>query len=181
MKQLFHKIVLQHIIAPHGLTDIIHAIEYKKVPKMLLSYSATCLTTCVLHKYPRIIDVCFLFCSTLHFRIDMPRWGIINNMYAYTLQMIQSMVLVLWFLLAKPYDVFFYFMCILHVPNHYKNSFVYLKVHPYMTAFLFSVFHILVQQYSQLSMNRYHLLVVEAIVMGHIVYHELFVRKLIIK
>ena len=172
---LFHKIALKHIIAPHGMTDIIHAIEYKNVPNLVWTYSTCGFTTYTLHHFPQIIDVCFLFFSILHFRTDMPQWGVENKWNAYIIQTIQSSCLVFWFLLGKSYKLFLYFMCFLHVPKHYKDSYTYLKKYPFLTIALFSIFELMFP--NDLYITRNLLTMFESIITGHILYHELFVRE----
>ena len=174
MKYLIHKIALKHIIAPHGLTDIIHAIEYKNMHKLLLSYGSSGLTAYTFFRTPKILDICFLFFSILHFRTDMPQWGIRNRFSAYTIQTIQSSFLVFLFLLGKSYNVFLFFMCFLHVPKHYKDSFVYVRKHPKLFLLLFSIFQLF--NVSIIPITRNWVTAIETVIVGHILYHELFVR-----
>jgi hypothetical protein len=174
MKYLIHKIALKHIIAPHGLTDIVHAIEYKNMHKLLLLYGSSGLTAYTLFRTPKILDICFIFFSILHFRTDMPQWGVQNKLSAYIIQTIQSGLLVFSFLLGKSYNIFLFFMCFLHVPKHYKDSYIYMKKYPYFTILLFSMFEFVFPDSTNIT--RGLVTTFESVVIGHILYHELFVR-----
>lgn len=180
MKIPIGKYALHHIIAPHGLTDIIHAIEFKKIPDLIITYSTSFGVHYVLNycNKQKINVLLFLLSSAFHFRLDMPYLHH-NKLYKPFVQLFESVLLIFFFVLGNihSYYGFLLYMCIFHVPNHYRMNFQYLWKNGNMTLFLFSLFHL----FSYISMKKMHIekykLFFQSIIVGHIFYHEFCVRN----
>ena len=102
------------VIAPHGMTDLIHAeINHKVLP--LFRINLLCVAgAMVLHMANMDImtNIAFMTSSAIHFRHDFP----VKNEF---LKLCASSMLVMN---ARQIgiELFICYMCFIHVPNHYK-------------------------------------------------------------
>ena len=118
---------LNHIIAPHGVTDIVHAHVYQKYPTLLAFYGTSTTTGWLLHNSHNDVVLYSLFTvfTIVHFRHDFvyPKW------------ILSSMVLMLM-VQPSPLDALFFYMTFLHVPTHYRNAWSYIKLKQLLTLAL---------------------------------------------
>lgn len=163
------------VIAPHGMTDLIHAEENNKVFQ-LLRINAICVASCViLHcaKLDIATNLIFMTSSALHFRHDYP---IKNNF----LKILLSSLFVLNSQ-SIGVEIFILYMCFIHVPNHYniykeliqdnfKKSFTYLA-----TAGTIST--MLMTKYPQMMYDENVYTVSKALIISHIIYEEIYTKN----
>jgi hypothetical protein len=153
---------INHIIAPHGITDIVHAHVHKQYPVLTAVYTGSTATGWLLHTGHNDIYLYSIFTilSIVHFRNDfvLPKWVLSTSVLLLMLQ--QSTI-----------DSLLFYMLVVHVPNHYKMAWSYINKERIMTTVLlyssgvwcdhFLWRTILAQPYFILS-----------IMIGHILYQE---------
>jgi hypothetical protein len=175
------------VISPHGSTDIIHASQNGLVPKLFQIQAVNVFITQSLQQLDqgRILDVAFFFLSALHFRHDfrfvksVPKAALILLMFNI------PEFAITWFLCGVPEfkmkDVFLFYMTIIHVPNHYRMSWQFIKKQKRLTALLVGfVTFIFLQLGKYLDMNNISVELVnlaKAFVISHIIYNERYVHK----
>lgn len=165
------------IIAPHGLTDYIHAKKYQLIPKLYtinLAATAGTLFAHISHN-DNLIHNAFLLSAIIHFRNDMPHFNLKN-----TEKMIFQLVCSSGLVLLGPsmqWNLFLYYMLFIHVPNHYKMSFDYVKDHLKETVALIVGGSILLNtiSYNPINVNPDLDWVSKALIIAHIAYEELHI------
>ena len=167
-------LIISTVIAPHGMTDLIHAKENKLMPDLfrinLLCIGAACLGD-FMH-LPQLINLCFVTASMIHFRHDMPK---IQNIP----QILFSTLLVLNFSkIGIP--LFLLYMCFIHVPNHYRHySGLFEKHGLLLTSILANatfVFAYMTLNHADLLASSLMDCLVKMIIVSHIVYEEVYDR-----
>jgi hypothetical protein len=175
------------VISPHGSTDIIHASQNGLVPKLFQIQAANVFITQTLQHLDkgRILDVAFFFLSVLHFRHDLrlvknvPKAAFILLLFNVPEFAITS------FLCGVPEfnlkDLFLFYMTLIHVPNHYRMSWNFIKKQKRITSLLIGfVTFIFLQVGKYLDMNNISaelMNLAKAFVMSHIIYNERYVHK----
>jgi hypothetical protein len=169
-KALLPFIAYNIIIGPHGITDLIYAIEYKKIFQLVGVYSSTMMFFNWLHikQYERVINTLFMSLSAFHFKNDVP----INNKY---IQLFFS-VLFVSSLKTIGLPAFLLYMCLLHVPNHYLTYFDLLKKHKIL-SFLTIITTMITLSNNNLLNESYTPNIVKSIIISHILYEELFLKE----
>jgi len=165
IKPTMYKFLTSSIIAPHGMTDYIHA---KQNNNLLQLYSINAMTTgsfIILsnHHLEIITNVLFTIASIVHFHHDIPHPN--KNIQLCTVSfMLASSIL---------FKEFFYlYMIFIHVPRHYfihwkfmkkdfVNSFSIIAFGTFISIFFTDFFE---------NMNFFE--IVKAIVVSHILYEE---------
>ena len=164
-------LIINNIIAPHGITDFIHAINKKDYLPLLLTYGASMsvsqkLTPIILNS---IYQLPLCIASLIHFHRDFELF--FPNKYLSFMANITN----LYCLIQIPDPYLYVYMCLLHVPNHYRMAWVYVKHHKWLTilSILSSSFII-----SKMMMRVNHLWYpsIIGIIIGHIIYGELFIH-----
>ena len=160
------------IIAPHGMTDYIHAKKFgylEELYKINLSMIASGLLLNRCNMY-YIIQTCFLLASVIHFRNDMPL--ILNNK---KLQVVFSTIFVgsMHFI---PSEYFVLYMLFVHVPNHYRLAWNYVKDNLEETIFLIISIGAILSKINKIDNFSLDLLTcVHTLVISHIIYQEKYV------
>ena len=165
------------IIAPHGITDMIHAqqnnLSHYLIPINFLSTSFFF----ILSKFnlSHIGFQIFLIASVFHFQRD---FFILKNTL---LQFIFSSIVV-YCNYISPSIVFFYLL-FCHVPNHYIQSWNFLKLNPYKSFFIISIFTFLSINITHFclndnSHNSFIENIIKGIIIGHIIYQEKFIHNI---
>jgi len=74
-KLLLIKHAINGIIAPHGITDIIHAQQKNLIPILFKINGVTILSSILLNKFEleNILNLVFITSSIIHFRRDFPK------------------------------------------------------------------------------------------------------------
>ena len=134
----FAKPIINNIIIPHGMTDFIHAKLHRQIPQLCSIYASTTLCSVLMTpflQYPEHIHPFFLCASAIHFRTDMPAWG--QNRFSKSmvqlLQLLQSTLLIGLFSITHNIEFFLLYMVVLHVPNHYRNAWSFIRKDLYST------------------------------------------------
>lgn len=159
------------IIGPHGITDLIYAIEYKKIVQLIGVYSSTITFFNWLHinQYERIINILFVSLSAFHFKKDVP----INNKY---IQLFFSILFVAN-LKTIGLPIFLLYMCLLHVPNHYLTYFDLLKKQKILSFLTIITSIITLCNNNNLLSEQQTPNIIKSIIMAHIFYEELYSKE----
>ena len=70
----------------------------------------------------------------------------------------------------------FYYLLLIHVPNHYKTSLSYLKRSPLKSTRVISLSTIVCVGIDNLIVYNQYNGILQGIIVGHIIYEELFLR-----
>ena len=163
------------VIAPHGMTDLIHAENNNKIMQ-LFRINILCVASSMLFQMinlDTITNVLFSTSSAIHFRHDFP----VKNEF---LKLCISSFLVLN---AQKIgmEMFILYMCFIHVPNHYtiyKNmikenfskSFAYIMICAIVITFYFYSNENIVYDENVFTISK-------ALIISHIVYEELYTKN----
>jgi hypothetical protein len=175
------------VISPHGSTDIIHASQNGLVPKLFQIQAVNVFITQSLQQLDqgRILDVAFFFLSAMHFRHDfrlvksVPKAAFILFLFNV------PEFAITWFLCGVPEfnlkDIFLFYMTMIHVPNHYRMSWKFIKKQKRVTALLVGFVTFIFLQFGKyLDMNNISVELMnlaKAFVISHIIYNERYVHK----
>ena len=174
LKEMLMQKTLTTIVAPHGMTDLIHANNTGLVNELVQVNTGIALGGHILHQtqHSEILTACFMISSIIHFRHDMPS---IKGVPEFVLS--GSMVP---FFVLKP-DVFYMYMVFIHVPNHYRLNWKYMKpkINDNMIFMLFMTltFFLAGEVFFMYFMNDYMFDMAKSVVIGHMLYEELFIHK----
>ena len=160
------------IIAPHGMTDYIHAKKFgylEELYKINLSMITGCLLLNRCNVY-HITHTCFLFASVIHFRNDMPL--ILNKK---SLQLVFSTIFVGSFHFV-PSEYLVLYMVFVHVPNHYRLAWNYVKDNLEETIFLIVGIGAILSKINKIDNVALDVIAfVQTLVISHIIYQEKYV------
>lgn len=164
------------IIAPHGCTDLVHAIQNKHLINFCKIQSISVASSLLLTKLNqiKIIDTIFYIATIIHFKRDIPK---INNIS-------RSFIVCCMLFMSTYYtpNLFIYYMTFVHVPNHYISNWYYLKKTPYLSLINLIVNTITITITSLFNKNVYinnpliHT-IIKGIIISHIIYQEIFIHK----
>ena len=174
LKPLFQK-TISTIIAPHGITDIMHAKQYNLTTELIQINGFGLVCSHVLHfTSPGVVlDTIFLLSSIIHFRHDMPR---IHTIPRYILSSLVISIFPLFPVLFYPY------MVLLHVPNHYRMNWNVLKNNIVSNLQLLLLFTIGCYFGGEVIFdnffNSYIIDIAKGIVIAHIAYEELYIHRI---
>lgn len=167
------KFLTTGIIAPHGITDIIHAEQNKNIVNLLNVYSCTnslFLFLDTLH-LQYVINFILFFTSVIHFQRDIPVKDTKNKI------LITSLML-LYFIFLDNTDIFLY-LTFIHVPNHYRLSWNFLKKNELFSFFVLITTTLISfyygNEYFELYKNDFYFDIVKGIITSHVIYEELFI------
>lgn len=162
---------LSSVIAPHGITDLIHARQHNLTSELLQINGVSLVYSHVFHFADQnVLSTLFLLLSIVHFRHDMP------NIFGIPRFILSSFLLSLF----SMYPIsFFPYMVILHVPNHYRMNWWYIKKKK-STNIPFLIFITALFSYAgDIVLNNYLTSYVvdmaKGFVVAHIIYNELHV------
>lgn len=167
----FQKFLVTQVIAPHGITDIVHAHKTNSYFKLFFNYGGSIVLTNELHyiQQDTILNFIFFIASAYHFRHDIsiisPK---LKPRFIYS-------VLFLNYLIKNP-ELFILYMTFLHVPNHYRMSWNYIKFMKYESLILiFSTSILSYFGYNYIeSINNIPIM---GIILGHVFYNEIVIKK----
>lgn len=161
------------IIGPHGITDLIHAIEYKKIFKLLSVYgsSVTFFRFMQINSYENTMNSIFLMISALHFRHDVP---LQNNFMQLFFTILFTMNLD-----KIGFPLFLVYMSFLHVPNHYLTYSDLIKKRKRLSYLSILFISIILSCTTYNTMNLYNnkKYLLEGFITGHIIYEELYSKN----
>ena len=170
--------LLTTVIAPHGITDILHATQNNST-KQLLSINSLCVVSSFGLSQNDVtilgLNVFFLASSLVHFRHDFPI--IFRDGNQELQKYICSLALILSFI--ENYNLFFWYMTFIHVPNHYYLNREVIKQKlgmnlSFILAFTL-LFSFLGEQYIVFDSMLFPLY--KGLVVAHIIYQEMCVHS----
>ena len=174
IKSLLLQKSLSTIIAPHGMTDLMHAEQYGLTAQLVRINAMSMLTSHFLHNMDggNILTGAFLVSSVVHFRHDMP---VVKNVPRFVL----SGVLIPTFV-VNPL-LFYAYMLFIHVPNHYKMNWQFIK--PKLVKNLLVLLGVTLafslggDMLFDTFLNSYLVDLSKGVVIAHIVYEETFIHE----
>ena len=121
LQPLLIKQLITTVIAPHGMTDLIHAKLYNTTDTLYTINSVNFGATLLLESahVPYVMDIAFIISSIIHFRHDMPTFKSVDPMW------ISAIFVALT--VTFQVDLFMAFMVAVHVPNHYKMNWKFIE------------------------------------------------------
>jgi|LauGreDrversion2_2_1035103.scaffolds.fasta_scaffold106146_1 hypothetical protein len=161
------------IIAPHGITDLIHARQTGLMKPLVGIQAGTLLSVYGLHSAHMdiLVNVLFLIASVAHFRHDMvalvraPLW-----FRVVVLSAIPQVCL---------YDSFLLYMVLLHVPNHYRMNWSYIRNQKWVSGLLVGGFTLgslaFAQTHGLDSTGGFVMDTFKALIISHVIYNERYV------
>lgn len=158
------------IIAPHGITDLIHAQQNNNTMNLMQTYAITNSAILLLNQihFEPMINILLFFGSVVHFKKDFP---VKNND-------ILTGLLLLYFIFLDNESLFIYLTC-LHVPNHYKLNWKYLIQNKTFSLLVVGittiVFHYFGDYYFDLFQNPFYMDIIKGIILSHIIYEEKYI------
>ena len=171
------------IIAPHGITDIIHAMLNKNVKILTIINILSVSTFYILSKLKlhKINFDIFLFGSIIHFQRD---FFIFKNKI---LQYLFSSVIVYSNYINN--IIIYFYLLLFHVPIHYLQSFKFLIQKPYLSFFIISFFtylsvmssYFFVDENENIKNSKNSNLtqeIIKGIIIAHVLYQEKFVHNI---
>lgn len=168
------------IVAPHGITDLFHAVEYNNmIPLSQIYTSAFSLipisdTLMSYDNHFRLLDFVFLLSAIIHFRHDMPHL-IYNKKKPIPPELMSSLLIMLSPILGM--NIFSLYMIFHHVPLHYNKCWP--LVQKYKKYMIISICllsipgYFMIDNFKTLSHLEYSFM--ESIIVAHIVYNELYI------
>ena len=170
--------ILTSVIAPHGITDILHATQNNST-KQLLSINSLCVVGSFGLSQTDVtmlgLNSFFLITSLVHFRHDFP--VISKNTSKELQQYVCSVALILSF--VENHELFFWYMTLVHVPNHYYLNREVVKERCVINLSFILGFSLLLsfigEQYIIFDPLLFPLY--KGLVIGHVIYQELCVHS----
>lgn len=163
------KCAVNGIIAPHGITDLIHAQQNNLLPQIFTINGISILTSILLDKSysENILNGVFIVSSIIHFRRDFPENELIPPF-------LLSSILLLISILYN-HDILLFFMLFIHVPNHYNLNWKYLKNEKIQTIIILTVssslFLTMENTYSFTTLTP----IIKGVIISHIIYEEKYI------
>lgn len=172
------KKLLTTIIAPHGITDLIHAKQNNKLHELISINSVSVLTSYGLYQNDItniISNSAFIGFSIIHFSHDF--LPIIENYH----EKKQKMLLCSLFIALSIFNnnLFFLYMVLIHVPKHYFYNRYFLKkylIGNLSFIFIFSLLLGMAGQHNFVFDERLYPLY-KGIITSHIIYQERYIHN----
>ena len=171
LKPLLIKHLTTSVIAPHGITDLVHAIEENNMETLLKTYASTVASSYLLTEInmDSTLNFIFFILSVVHFRRDMPNIKEIPR-YAWSFLFLQ-------FSIINSPTLFFIYLTFIHVPNHYRLNWYTLKKNPKLSMGIVLLTTLLIEvlgrDFDKFMLNDSIMSVIKGIIMSHVVYEEI--------
>lgn len=168
-----HKHLLTAVIAPHGITDIIHATKHNATTELVAWNGASLASSWFLSQHiPIILDEMFIIASIVHFRHDMP---VLGQELARVPKYVLSGALLFASIRYDP-NILFGYMVLLHVPNHYIMNWKFMKDEPYQNIGLVVAFSLLLvfsgEYFPWIFDSQLLFDMSKGIIVSHVIYNE---------
>ena len=174
----FFKYLTAGVVAPHGITDYIHALNNNNLAilssinilSILFFYSLN------FFNKRKFINLLFVSSSVIHFRRD---FHILNNKF---LQYLFSSIIVYVNIFSD--KIIYFYLTLFHVPNHYINVWNDLVIDKYKSFFiisLFTSFSLITSYYlvDEIRMKNDLLKdILKGFIVAHVIYQEKFVHNI---
>lgn len=177
-----HHVIMKYapavVVAPHGMTDLVHARKYRLVEELCRINMGTIVGAFACHHFHQesIITGLFLVSSAVHFRNDMPGFGT-AGIQRTTIQLMLSSTLIASTTIIS-WDAFMYYMIFIHVPNHYRINYLYIKDSKCLTALMVSgLSGVLVALSYAPIQNPYMDWATKALIIAHVIYEEVHIFR----
>lgn len=175
LKSKILKIVTTGVIAPHGMTDWIHAMQTNNVNMLLNINAITTGSFLFMHQTgnENFLNFVFILSSIIHFKHDIP----FKNQFL-SIAIVQMIFLFSLFDL----DLLYMFLTFIHVPHHYIINWKYLSKTPLKSILILGISTILMLNFDKLQLNENKFIqpvyvdILKGIIVSHIVYQELFIH-----
>jgi len=177
-----HQVIMKYapavVVAPHGMTDLIHARKYRVVEELYRINMGAVMGAFACHHFHHdsIITGLFLVSSAIHFRNDMPGFGTVGSQRT-AIQLTLSSALIATSTIIS-WDAFMYYMIFIHVPNHYRINYMHIKDTKCLTALMVSgLAGVLVAlSYSPIQ-DPYMDWATKALIIAHVIYEEVHIFR----
>ena len=174
MISAIHRHLLTSVIAPHGITDMIHASQYNTTTELLAYQGVTLATSLALSTHiPVVLDDAFIIASITHFRHDMGNLGFFG-----VPKYVMSGALLFVAINFDP-NILYGYMVFVHVPNHYKTNWKYIKVSPLKNIGGIIVFSLMLfcigELFPFLFESKEIFAMSKGIIISHVLYNELYI------
>ena len=163
------------VIAPHGITDLIHAEENNKLIQLfrinILSFAGSIILNLI--HLDNMTNFIFMISSAIHFRHDFPTKNNLMQIFGSSLLVLSTKTIGI--------ELFIIYMCFIHVPNHYRiyenlikknimKSCVYISLVAIVSTCLI---------FSDISMieNENVYTISKALIISHVIYEELYTKN----
>jgi hypothetical protein len=177
--------VVKNVIAPHGMTDLTHSMLTDRVPQLMTINAMTIIGSKLITIFNQniLLNIIFVLSSIIHFRKDFPKIKI--NYIT-----IPNWVLCSVFLLScvfTPYKInsdfganmFLYYITFIHVPNHYRVNWKYIKKNIPLNIFLLTsspiLFNLILKYFKINVAGNNFINLMKSLIISHIIYDELYV------
>lgn len=172
IKSLLIKYTTTGLIAPHGMTDYIHAFKNNTLLELNGLYALTTGSFVLLDQIDQsmLINILFIFSSIFHFQRDIPLQNKSQRCFTITMFFLFCFLVNTEFLL--------YYMSFIHVPNHYKINWDLMKKLPLQSVGLLSTSTFIIMFLGQQFYIENNMLmndVLKGIIVSHILYEELYI------
>ena len=169
-----HRHLITSVIAPHGITDVIHALQHNTTTELVAYNGASLATSWLLSSHiPVVLDDAFIIASIAHFRHDMDNHIICVPKY------VMSGALLFAAIHFDP-NILYGYMVFVHVPNHYKTNWKYIKANPWKNIGGIIIFSLLLfglgEFYPFLLESNQLFAMSKGIVISHVLYNELYIH-----
>lgn len=163
------------VIAPHGITDLIHAEENNKLIQLFRINILSFAGSIILHliNLDNLTNFMFMISSAIHFRHDFPTKNNLIKILGSSLLVLNTKIIGV--------ELFIIYMCFIHVPNHYRiyqnlikenmmRSCVYILLVAIVSTYLI---------FSDVSMieNENVYTISKALIISHVIYEELYTKN----
>ena len=168
------KNIITGIIAPHGITDLVHAKQNNLLPELYTINIVSVLGAMGLeHNAETLLNVIFYTISIYHFRNDMPKIKDCN-------QTILSTLMILSFFAINP-NIFLYYMVFIHVPNHYLMSWNMMSKDKKLSVLIISLTTLISMVLGNTKLIEYEIVdtIAKGLIFSHIIYEEAYIFKTI--
>ena len=175
------RFVFSSVVAPHGLTDYLHASSTRNMKALVALYTTSCGCNFILPA--RLDNIMFLLLSVAHFRHDL-------GSYDPTLKSIHRWIysgLVVFCLQGAPfqYDLLTFYMTCIHVPLHYERHIQRAEIYkPFLFLWLIlygatagATYICFETFFNSNEFTTNTITLVRGIIMAHILYEEKYVNN----
>ena len=157
--------------SPHGITDMIHAVQYNSTNELLLINGVSLVTSYAMSdQNPLLLDGLFMASSIVHFRHDMPT---IRNIP----KSIFSALLITSFIYEP--NILFLYMLTSHVPNHYKTNWKFINNEPQKNVGFILLFTLVLsyfgEAYPWIYTSNLAIDLSKGLIISHIIYDEKYI------
>ena len=180
--------IVKNIIAPHGITDISHALMTNRNKELFLInlfnvwFVETIVTPLNLSNQ---YDILFFIATIIHFKNDFSNIKIKNLILPRYVSSALFIIACLFINKIIPYnlgyDMLLGYMTIIHVPNHYRENWFHIKkdliLNFLIIMFTIAFFNGISDSFPDLMNSLYTINAGKAIIISHVFYQEKYIKN----